>query len=77
MVYDASFIKPIWDSTTIMAKKAAKVRTEAEARAQSIEEMTAAFIKSGGEIQQIPNGVSGQTSLSGPKHITIEKKSTS
>ncbi|MBL4681817.1 MAG: hypothetical protein JKY88_13980 [Pseudomonadales bacterium] len=60
-----------------MAKKSAKITTEAEARAQSIEQMTAAFIKSGGEIQLIPNGISGQTSLSGPKHITIEKKSTS
>ena len=54
--------------------KGGKGATEAEARAQSIEEMTAAFLESGGKIQEIPNGVSGQTSLSGPKHITIEKK---
>jgi hypothetical protein len=73
ILYDASSHK---HNENYMAKKAAKVTTEAEARAQSIENLTAAFLKSGGKIQEIPNGVSGQTSLSGSKHITIEKKST-
>jgi len=40
----------------------------------TIEEQTAAFLESGGKIQQIPSGVSGQTNLSGPKHITLGNK---
>jgi len=37
----------------------------------SIEEQTLAFLKSGGEIEQINSGVSGQQSMAGPKHITL------
>ena len=55
---------------TDMAKKS----TKTAASELSIEELTAAFLKSGGEIQQIPTGVSGQTNLSGPKHITLGNK---
>lgn len=40
---------------------------------QSIDGQVAAFLKSGGEIQHIPNGVSGNTY--GPsRHITLGKK---
>lgn len=40
---------------------------------QSLAAQMAAFVKSGGEIQKIPNGVSGQTQ--GPsRQITISKK---
>ncbi len=53
----------------------AKKSTKAAASEVSIEEQTAAFLKAGGEIQQIPTGVSGQTNLSGPKHITLGNKS--
>ena len=61
-----------------MAKKATtaskrKQPTSLENR-QSIEEQVQAFLASGGEIQQVPKGVSGQTNTSGPKHITLGKK---
>jgi len=41
---------------------------------ETIEEQVQAFLASGGEIQQVPKGVSGQTNTSGPKHITLGKK---
>lgn len=62
-----------------MAKKASssaskrKQPTAVETR-ETIEEQVQAFLAAGGEIQQVPKGVSGQTSTSGPKHITLGKK---
>lgn len=56
--------------TTTKKKPSAATETS-----QSIEEQTAAFLKSGGEIEHINTGVSGQESLSGPKHITLGNKS--
>lgn len=44
----------------------------AEARRQ-LEEQMAAFLNAGGEIQQIPRGVSGQT-YGSSRQITISKK---
>lgn len=44
----------------------------AEAR-RELEEQMAAFLKAGGEVQQIPRGVSGQT-YGSSRHITIGKK---
>ena len=38
---------------------------------ESIAEQTAAFLNSGGEIEKVPRGVSGQTAISGKRHITI------
>ena len=35
------------------------------------------FIKSGGKVQQIPSGVSGQTSTSGPRQIVLSHKTSS
>ena len=40
----------------------------------SIAEETAIFLKSGGKIQQIPTGLSGQINQSGPKHIKLGNK---
>ncbi len=40
----------------------------------SIAEQTAAFLKAGGKIEEVPRGVSGQTSLAARKHITISSK---
>ena len=40
----------------------------------SIEKQTAAFLASGGKIQEIPSGVSGQVQTSGPRHITLGKR---
>ncbi|MEX0963188.1 MAG: hypothetical protein WDZ52_03985 [Pseudohongiellaceae bacterium] len=36
-----------------------------------------AFLKSGGKVQQIPSGVSGQTSTSGPRQIVLSHKTSS
>ena len=54
-----------------MAKKSANKGISSDL---TIEQQTAAFLESGGKIQQIPSGVSGQTNLSGPKHITLGNK---
>ncbi len=35
------------------------------------------FLKSGGKVQQIPSGVSGQTSTSGPRQIVLSHKTSS
>ena len=35
-----------------------------------------AFLKAGGKVQQIPSGVSGQTSTSGPRQIVLSHKSS-
>ena len=45
----------------------------AVASRESIEAQVSAFLKSGGEIQQIAKGVSGQT-YGGTRQITISKK---
>ena len=45
-----------------------------EFSSMSIEEQTARFLASGGKIQQIPLGVSGQVATSGPRHITLGKR---
>jgi hypothetical protein len=36
-----------------------------------------AFMKTGGKVQQIPSGVSGQTSTSGPRQIVLSHKTSS
>jgi len=41
---------------------------------ESIADQTQAFIKDGGKVEQVPRGVSGQTSLAARKHITISSK---
>jgi hypothetical protein len=41
---------------------------------ESIAEQTAAFLKAGGKIEEVPRGVSGQTSLASRKHITISSR---
>ncbi|MBE7375428.1 hypothetical protein [Pseudomonas lopnurensis] len=55
---------------TTSAKRKPEPATETS---QSLAAQMAAFLKAGGEIQNIPNGVSGQTQ--GPsRQITISKK---
>ena len=55
---------------TTSAKRKPDPATETS---QSLAAQMAAFIKAGGEVQTIPNGVSGQTN--GPsRQITISKK---
>lgn len=43
---------------------------------ESIAAQTEKFLESGGKIQEIPSGVSGQTTTSGPRHITLGKRKT-
>ena len=53
-------------------KKEAVVSTR-----EDLEEHIEAFLKSGGKVQQIPSGVSGQTSTSGPRQIVLSHKTSS
>ena len=43
---------------------------------ESIEEQVKAYLKKGGEIQQIESGVSGQQSMGERKHINLGNSST-
>ena len=52
-----------------------KKQPAASETSQSIAEQTEAFLRAGGQIQQISNGVSGQQSLAGRKHISLGNKS--
>ncbi|MBQ0757917.1 hypothetical protein [Amphritea sp.] len=54
----------------VKSKKSASSETH-----DSIAEQTAAFLKAGGEIQQIKKGVSGQVNTSGPRQIVLGKPS--
>ena len=54
------------------AKKDAAISNRADLK-QHID----AFIKAGGKVQQIPSGVSGQTSTSGPRQIVLSHKTSS
>jgi len=54
---------------------AAKKKAAAAQTSESIEDQTAAFLKGGGKVEEVPRGVSGQTSLVARKHITISSKS--
>ncbi len=54
------------------SKKEAVVNTRAD-----LTEHIEAFLKAGGKVQQIPSGVSGQTSTSGPRQIVLSHKTSS
>ena len=56
------------------SKAAAKKQAAATETSESIAEQTKAFLKSGGKIQQITAGVSGQKSMAPNKHITLGNK---
>jgi len=57
---------------TAAAKKKAAAAVETSL---SIEEQTAAFLQSGGKIQTIASGVSGQKSMAPNKQISLGNKS--
>lgn len=40
----------------------------------SLSEHVEAFLKSGGEVKQIPTGTSGQTTTTGPRQIVLSHK---
>lgn len=50
--------------------KAEEPRETSESLAQQVE----AYLESGGKIQEIPQGVSGQVATSGPRHITLGRR---
>ena len=57
-----------------MARK--RAQAAAAVSRESIAEQTAAFLKAGGKVLQIPRGVSGQAALATRKQITISHKTT-
>ncbi len=58
-----------------MANKSKK--DAAVSNREDLAEHIEAFLKSGGKVQQIPSGVSGQTSTSGPRQIVLSHKTSS
>jgi len=59
----------------LMSNKAKK--STAIANRADLEKHIEEFLKSGGKVQQIPSGVSGQTSTSGPRQIVLSHKTSS
>lgn len=59
-----------------MASKASKKDAVVNTRADLAVHIEA-FLKAGGKVQQIPSGVSGQTSTSGPRQIVLSHKTSS
>lgn len=59
----------------IMASKATKKEAVVSTR-EDLAEHIEAFLKAGGKVQQIPSGVSGQTSTSGPRQIVLSHKTS-
>lgn len=56
-------------------EKTKAVKDQAEDfSAENLDDQIAAFLASGGKIQEIPLGVSGQVATSGPRHITLGKR---
>ncbi|MEQ8315679.1 MAG: hypothetical protein RL839_10470 [Gammaproteobacteria bacterium] len=60
-----------------MASKSKAKKEAAVSNREDLEEHIEAFLKSGGKVQQIPSGVSGQTSTSGPRQIVLSHKTSS
>ena len=58
-----------------MASKATKKEAVVSTR-EALAEHIEAFLKAGGKVQQIPSGVSGQTSTSGPRQIVLSHKTS-
>jgi len=57
-----------------MANKAKKPAPVASR--DDLEQHIAEFLKSGGKVQKIASGVSGQTSTSGPRQIVLSHKTS-
>ena len=58
-----------------MASKATKKEAVGSTR-EDLAEHIEAFLKAGCKVQQIPSGVSGQTSTSGPRQIVLSHKTS-
>ena len=59
-----------------MSNKATKKEAVVSTR-DDLAEHIEAFLKAGGKVQQIPSGVSCQTSTSGPLQIVLSHKTSS
>jgi hypothetical protein len=69
--------KPVIDKPVIDKPRTAPPKKKQPAASEtslSIAEQTEAFFKSGGTINKIKSGVSGQQSVAGPKHISLGNK---
>jgi len=55
---------------------AKKKQPAAQETSESIEAQIQAFLAAGNKIEVVKTGVSGQTSLRGPKHISLGNKTT-
>jgi len=62
-------------SSGVMASKATKKEAAVSTR-EDLADHIEAFLKAGGKVQQIPSGVSGQTSTSGPRQIVLSHKTS-
>ena len=58
-----------------MASKATKKEAVVSTR-EDLAEHIEAFLKAGGKVQQIPSGVSGQSSPCGPRQIVLSHKTS-
>jgi hypothetical protein len=54
--------------------KSSRMQPTAAETSKAIAEQTEAFFKSGGKINYVKSGVSGQSIVAGPKHISLGKK---
>lgn len=57
-------------------KKARKTKDSSASNHVHLSDHVEAFLKSGGKVQRIPAGVSGQSSTSGPRQIVLSHKTT-
>ncbi|MBU2707000.1 hypothetical protein KCM76_13480 [Zooshikella marina] len=57
-----------------MARNKEQDGLSSEARQRLIDEQVAAFLKSGGKVTEVPQGVSGQEPVKGRQHIVLGKK---
>ncbi|MDB3992131.1 hypothetical protein N9478_01400 [Gammaproteobacteria bacterium] len=58
-----------------MANKSTKGEAAIKSR-DDLEKHIETFLKTGGKVQKIPSGVSGQTSSSGPRQIVLSHKTS-
>jgi hypothetical protein len=58
----------------IMAAKKSRGAAAPAQTSRTIADQTSAYLKGGGKVEEVPRGVSGQTSLAARKHITISSK---
>lgn len=55
-------------------RKANKVVEDPQETSESLAQQVEDYLASGGQIQEIPQGVSGQVATTGPRHITLGRR---